>query len=126
MQCLRCFYFLKKKAGKIKGLNRTSLQLGTLHTYPNSQSYQSFCGSHMLRRNIDEGSGPKVIKLLSCSTQLSMKFQRLIKTEIHVPTKKKCLALCLLDVVFIMLINVKMPMIVCILPFMSRINFMLS
>ena len=32
-------------------------------------------------------SGPKVIKLFSCSTQLSMKFQLLIKTKI--PTKEE-------------------------------------
>ena len=41
------------------------------------------------------------------STQLSTKFQLLIKTKI-----KKFLAVSLLDVVFIMLINVKMPTIV--------------
>ena len=39
---------------------------------------------------------------------------------------KKFLALSLSDVVFIMLINVKMPTIVGILTFMSRINFVLS
>ena len=39
---------------------------------------------------------------------------------------KKFLALSLSDVVFIMLINVKMPTIVGILTFMSRINFMLN
>ena len=39
---------------------------------------------------------------------------------------KKFLALSLSDVVFIMLINVKMPTIVGILAFMSRINFLLS
>ena len=39
---------------------------------------------------------------------------------------KKFLALGLSDVVFIMLINVKMPTIVGILTFMSRINFVLS
>ena len=39
---------------------------------------------------------------------------------------KKFLALCLSDVVFIMLINVKMPTIVGILIFMSMINLMLS
>ena len=64
-------------------------------------------------------TGPKVIKLFSCSTQLSMKFQLLI------PTNEKFIALSLSDVVFIMLINVKMPTIVGILTFVSRINFML-
>ena len=39
---------------------------------------------------------------------------------------KKFLALRLLDLVFIMLINVKMPKYVDILTFMSRINFVLS
>ena len=39
---------------------------------------------------------------------------------------KKFLALSLSDVVFIMLINVKMSTIVGILTFMSRINFVLS
>ena len=39
---------------------------------------------------------------------------------------KTLLALSLSDVVFIMLINVKMPTIVGILTFMSRINFVLS
>ena len=38
----------------------------------------------------------------------------------------KCLALSLSGVVFIMLINVKMPTIVGILIFMSRINFVLN
>ena len=51
----------------------------------------------------------EVIKLFSCSTQLSTKFQLLVKTKI--PTKK-FLAFSLSDVVFIMLINVKMPTIV--------------
>ena len=45
-------------------------------------------------------SGPEVIKLLTCSTQLSMKF--------------------------FLLINVKMPTIVGILTFMSRKNSILS
>ena len=39
---------------------------------------------------------------------------------------KKSLAFCLSDVVFILLINVKMPTIVDILTFMSTINFVLS
>ena len=67
--------------------------------------------------------GLEVIKLFSCSTQLSTKFQLLVKTKI--PTKK-FLALSLFDVAFIMLINVKMPTIVGILTFMSKINFVLS
>ena len=39
---------------------------------------------------------------------------------------KKFIGLSLSEVVFIMPINVKMPTIVCILTFMSRINFVLS
>ena len=61
---------------------------------------------------------PEVIKLFSCSTQLSTKFQLLIKTKI--PTNKGMSCLSLSDVVFIMLIDVKM------LTIMSRINFVLS
>ena len=50
---------------------------------------------------------PEFIQLFSCSTQLSTKFQLLIKTKI--PTNKEVLALGLSDVVFIMRINVQMP-----------------
>ena len=52
--------------------------------------------------------------------------------EISTAHKLKCLqinkflALSLSDVVFILLMSVKMPMIVGILTFMSRINFVLS
>ena len=53
---------------------------------------------------------------------MSTEFQLFIKTKIL----KKLLALSLSDVVFIMLINVKMPTIVGILTLMSRINFVLS
>ena len=51
-------------------------------------------------------------------------FQLLIKLKYR--QIKMFLALSLSDVVFIMLINVKMPTIVGILTFMSRINFVLS
>ena len=70
------------------------------------------------------GPGPEVIKLFSCSTQLSTKFQPPIKLQYG--QIKKFLALSLSDVVFITLINVKMPTIVGILTFMSRINLVLS
>ena len=69
-------------------------------------------------------SDPEVIKLLSCSTQLSTKFQLLIKTKIQTNEEVSCFKS--LRCVFIMLINVKMPTIVGILTFMSRINFVLS
>ena len=60
----------------------------------------------------------------SCSTQLSTKFQLLIKLKYR--KIKKFLALRLSDVIFIMLINVKMPTVVGILTFMNRINVVLS
>ena len=53
-----------------------------------------------------------------------MKFQLLIKLKYQ--QIKKFLALSLSDVVFIVVINVKMPMIVGILTFMSMINLVLS
>ena len=67
--------------------------------------------------------GPKVIKLFSCSTQLSMKFKFLINTEMAQinpffwsrPSEP-----------FILLIYVKMPTVVGILTFIRRINFSLS
>ena len=59
----------------------------------------------------------------SCSTHQSTKSQLLIKTKIQT---KKCLASSPSDVVFIMLINVKMPTIVGILTFICRSNFVLS
>ena len=77
----------------------------------------------MQKKNITSGPGRKVLKVVSCSTQLSMKFQLLIKIKIQ--TNKE-VSLSLSDAVFIMLINVKMPTIVGILTFMSRINFVLG
>ena len=65
---------------------------------------------------------PQGYKPLSCSTQLSMKFQLLIKAKM---LKNKDFSFKLSDVAFIMLINVKMPTIVGILTLMSMINFML-
>ena len=53
------------------------------------------------------------------------KISTLIKTKIQT-NEEVSLALSLSDVVLIMLINVKMPTIVGIITFMSRINFMLS
>ena len=62
--------------------------------------------------------GPKVIKLflLNSTEHEKLKYRQI----------KKILALGLSFVVFIMQINVKMPTIVGILTFMSRINFVLS
>ena len=70
-------------------------------------------------------TGPKAIKLFSCSTQLITEFQRFKKLKYR--KVKKFFALTLSDGVLIMLINVKIPtIIVGILTFMSRINFVLN
>ena len=58
-------------------------------------------------QNIFNTPGLDVIKLFSCSTQLSMKFILLIKTTILKSNEFQCLKQS--DVVFFMLINVKMP-----------------
>ena len=50
---------------------------------------------------------PRGYKTFLCSTQLSTKFQQLIKLKYQ--QIKKFLALSLSDVVFLILINVKMP-----------------
>ena len=68
--------------------------------------------------------GLEVIKLFSCSTQQSKKFQLLIKTKI--PTNEEVSCFKPLRGWFIMLLNVKMPTIVGILTFMSKIYFVLS
>ena len=72
----------------------------------------------------DTNNRPEVIKLFSCSAQLSTKFQLLLKAKILTNKEASCLSPS--DVVFFMLINVKMSTIVGILTFMSRINFLLS
>ena len=66
---------------------------------------------------------PEVIKRFSCSTQLSMQFQLLIKGKI-MKNKDFFLAvkLKLSDAVFILLINVKIPTIVGIFTLMSRLK----
>ena len=55
---------------------------------------------------------------------ISMEFQLLIKTKMLTNEEVSCLSLS--DVVFIMLMNVKMPTIVGILTFMSRKNIKLN
>ena len=64
----------------------------------------------------------EIIKLLPCSTQLSMKLQPLIKTKMM---KNKELVFKLSDVTFIILINVRIPSIFGIVTFMSMINIIL-
>ena len=71
----------------------------------------------MLRKRVLASS---LLTFDSCSSQLSAKFQLLIKAKI--PTNEKNLS----DDLFIMLINDKLPTIVDILTFMSRINFVFS
>ena len=68
-------------------------------------------------------SSSEVIKLFPCSTQLSTIFQLLIKTK---NTDKEVSCFKSLRCCIYLLINVKMPTIVGILTFMSRINFLLS
>ena len=59
-------------------------------------------------------------------TQLIMNFQLFIRTKMLHYKIKVFLAFKFSDAVFILLINVKMPTVVGILTFLSRINFMLS
>ena len=88
-----------------------------------SKLFQSLNMAYMRANGENLASGLEVIKLFSCLTQLSTKFQLLIKTKI--PTNEE-VSLSYSDVIFIMLINVKMPTTVGISTFMSRINFLLS
>ena len=72
-----------------------------------------------------EKAWPEVINLFSCSTQLSMKFEQVIKSKM-MEKINIFLAIKPSDVVFTLLINVKMPSTVCILILMSRIKLMLN
>ena len=77
-------------------------------------------GSRLLCQKKDQG----VITLFSCSTQLSMKLKLLIKTKNLINNDFSCcqtLCWCIN-----LLINDKMPKIVGILTFMSRISFVRS
>ena len=69
-------------------------------------------------------TGPEVLKLFTCITQLSMKFQILISIKYqeiqHFSSSDNP------KMLFSMLVNVKMPTIIGILIFMSRKIFMLS
>ena len=70
-------------------------------------------------------TGPGVIKLFSCSTQLSMKFQLFIKTKIPTNEEVSCfksLRCCIYYADKCKNAN----KIVGILTFMSRMNFVLS
>ena len=78
----------------------------------------------VLHSSEEESAGPEIIKLFSCSTQLSTKFQQPTKTNIL--KKKNFFAFKLSYIVFIMLINAKMPTNVGILTFINMNNFVLS
>ena len=71
----------------------------------------------------EENQAPRLKSFFSCSTQLSTKFQLFVSTKIQ---RKIFLAPSLSDVIFIMLINVKIPTVVGLSTFLSRINFVLS
>ena len=82
------------------------------HTYKADNSFsQNNIGR--IRLNFSNYNGHEVVKLVSCSTQLSMELQNyrymLIRTKML--KSKDFLVLILSDVVFIMLINVKMPIV---------------
>ena len=74
---------------------------GTQATVVHSMTAVSI--SLKLDMNLGKKSGLNVLKLFSCSTQLSMKFQLLIKTKIPTSKEVSCFN-CLSEVVFIMLI----------------------
>ena len=61
-----------------------------------------------------------------CMKNLAPRLFNFFSPELKYRQMKRFLALSLSDVVIIMLINVKMPTIVGILTFMSRIDFVLS
>ena len=68
---------------------------------------------------------PRGCNYFSCSTQLRNKFQMVMNTKM-LKNIKTFPTFTHSDVVFIMLRNVKMPLIADILTFMSMIIFMLS
>ena len=98
-------YLLQKKCCKIINFAKQPTAARALFCEFTLQSF--IIGSYwyvVTTDSVDASwSGSEVIKHFSCSTQLSTKFQLLIKTKIQTN------ALSLSDVVFIMLINVKMP-----------------
>ena len=68
--------------------------------------------------------GPEVIKLSSCSIQLSMKFVLLINLKLLTVAILSCLTL--LSMKISLLINMKMPTVIGIFKFISRDFYMLS
>ena len=86
--------------------------------------------SHLLLLCIDSyfhESRPRGYKTFIMLNSNEHEIQLLIKAKIPTNEEVSCFkSLRSSDIVFIMLINIKMPTIVGILTFMSRINFMLS
>ena len=90
-----------------------------------SHSISQFCYITLLLTQIcPKVPGTEVIKLFSCSTHTNMRFPLLKKLKCS--KINSFLAIKLLDVLFILIINVQMPTIVGIYIYMSKINFMLS
>ena len=71
------------------------------------------------------GPGPEVIKLFSCSTQLSMKFKNVLKYK-NIKKFGIFKAQLSLKILFSPLIHVKIPTIVGILTFMSGESLLLN
>ena len=69
-------------------------------------------------------SGPEIIKLFSCSTQMSMKF--VLQINLKLLTISNYCLLNKLSLKIPLLIDMKMPTIVGIFIFIRRDNFMLS
>ena len=74
----------------------------------------------------EKSPGPEVIKLFSCSTQLSIKFVLLINLILLTIANSFLLNIADTHMKISLLINMKMPTIVGIFIFISRENFMLS
>ena len=85
----------------------------------------------LTRLLLKKQSGSEVIKLFSCSTQLSMNIEMLTSIKISRNSafsgsdKPRILFFLLINIKMPTTINVKIPTIVGILTFMSRKNFML-
>ena len=103
---------------KYSNFHNYNLKKAVLHLFNYKKFKFPLSNDTITHMGLDVGNpGPEVVKLFSYSTQLSIKFQLLIKTKMLLNSQM---------FVFILPINVKRPRIVGILTFMSRIIFMLS
>ena len=82
------------------------------------------CYYSVKKMHLTWSSGPKIIKLFSCSTQLSMKFVLLINLKLLIFENSVLLNIAEHEIS--LLISIKMPTIVDIFILISRENFMLS